>query len=155
MQQFIEKYQEQITGVLSGFDRLVLHGTLPRLNFSFFDPERQVVVARGMEEYGWQNKVLFKHYGDHVRRVSERVKDRSLKPLREADVAFKYVRDTSADKDGLAREIAGKRGITQGPVCVLSVVEPSPTFDYRKSRIVRRTRPCHALYHYQIHPTLG
>jgi len=33
MQQFIEKYRDQITGVLSGFDRLVFRGTLRRLNY--------------------------------------------------------------------------------------------------------------------------
>jgi hypothetical protein len=32
MQQFIEKYKDQITGVLSGFDRLVFRGSLRRLH---------------------------------------------------------------------------------------------------------------------------
>ena len=51
MQQFIAKYQDQIQGVISGFDRLVLRGSLRRLTFQ-----------RGMEEYLWQNHVLFKDY---------------------------------------------------------------------------------------------
>ena len=33
MQQFIEKYGDQITGVLSGFDRLILRGSLRRLKY--------------------------------------------------------------------------------------------------------------------------
>ncbi len=33
MQQFSEKYRERITGVLSGFDRLVFRGSLRRLNY--------------------------------------------------------------------------------------------------------------------------
>jgi hypothetical protein len=32
MQQFIEKYAQQIQGTLSGFDRLILRGSLRRLN---------------------------------------------------------------------------------------------------------------------------
>jgi len=155
MQQFIEKYREQIVGTLSGFDRLVFRGSLRRLNASFFDPSRQVVVAKGMEEYCWQNQILFKNYGDYVRRTSEKLKDRSLQPYRNAGVAIEFVRDTSIDKDQLARGIATKKGIRNGPACVLSTLEPSPTFDYVKSRLVRRTRPCHVLYHYQIHPELG
>ena len=80
MQQFIEKYREQIVGTLSGFDRLGLRGSLRRLNASFFDPTRQVVVAKGMEEYCWQNQIQFKHYGDRVRRTSEKLKSRPLQP---------------------------------------------------------------------------
>ena len=44
--------------------------------------------------------------------------------------------------------MAAERGIRRGPVCVLSALEPCPTFEYVQSRIVRRTRPCHVLYHY-------
>jgi hypothetical protein len=35
MQQFIEKYGEQIQGVVSGFDRLIFHGSLRRLNYGY------------------------------------------------------------------------------------------------------------------------
>jgi len=91
-QQFIEKYREQIVGMLTGFDRLVFRGSLRRLNASFFDRTRQVVVAKGMEEYCWQNQILFKHYGDHVRRTSEKLKSRSLQPYRDAGVTIEFVR---------------------------------------------------------------
>jgi hypothetical protein len=155
MQQFIEKYREQIRGVLSGFDRLVFRGSLRRLNASFLDPTRQVIVAKGMEEYCWQNQVLFKHYADHVRRVSEKLKIRSLQPYRDGGIPIQYLRDNSVDKDQLARQIANSQGVRSGAVCAISALEPSPTFDYVKSRLVRRTRPCHVLYHYQMHPELG
>ena len=36
MQQFIEKYGEQIQGVVSGFDRLVLRGSVRRLNYGYW-----------------------------------------------------------------------------------------------------------------------
>jgi len=155
MQQFIEKYQEQILGVLSGFDRLVFRGSLRRLNASFPDRSRNVIVAKGMEEYCWQNEILFKEYGEHVRRVSERVKSRSLQPFRGNGIPVEFVRDSSVDKDQLARRVAAEQAIGSGAVCAISALEPGPTFDYVKSRIVRRIRPCHVLYHYQIHPQLG
>ena len=40
-------------------------------------------------------------------------------------------------------------------MCALSTLEPSPTFEHRGTRIIRRTRPRHVLYQYQIHPQLG
>ena len=51
--------------------------------------------------------------------------------------------------------MAAERGIRAGPVCVLSVLEPCPTFEYVKSKIVRRKRPCHVLYHYGWDERLG
>ena len=66
MQQFIEKYSEQIQGVVSGFDRLVFRGSLRRLNYGYLNRERGVFVASGMEEYCWQNEILFKDYADRV-----------------------------------------------------------------------------------------
>jgi hypothetical protein len=155
MRQFIEKYREQSVGVLSGFDRLVFRGSPRRLNQSAWDPSRNVMVALGMEQYCWQNHVLFKDYGGHVRRVSERVKNQALKPFRDQNLPVEFVRDNSVSKEELARKIAAQRGVNSGLVCAISALEPSPTFDYVKSRIVRRTRPCHVLYHYQIHPQLG
>jgi hypothetical protein len=38
---------------------------------------------------------------------------------------------------------------------VLSVLEPSPTFEHVGTHIIRRVRPCHVLYCYQMHPALG
>lgn len=45
--------------------------------------------------------------------------------------------------------------MTSGLLCVISTMEPSPTFEHRGTHIIRRTRPCHVLYPYQIHPELG
>ena len=58
MQQFIGKFEKDIQGVLSGFDRVRFRGTLPRLSYS-----------DGMKMYLIQNKILCKHYEDHVKAV--------------------------------------------------------------------------------------
>jgi hypothetical protein len=34
MQQFIDKFENDIQGVLSGFDRVLFRGSLPRLSYS-------------------------------------------------------------------------------------------------------------------------
>jgi hypothetical protein len=53
MQQFIAKFEKEILGVLSGFDRVLFRGLLPRLSYS-----------GGMKLYLIQNKILCKHYED-------------------------------------------------------------------------------------------
>jgi hypothetical protein len=155
MQQFIEKYGDQITGVLSGLDRLVFRAAPRRLNFGYFDKNLKAFVARGMQEYCWQNKLLFKDYQKHVKAVSERVKKASLQPFRKRDLPVVYVSSPAVNKDELARNLAQKRNIESGLVCAISALEPSPTFEHRGTHIIRRTRPCHVLYQYQIHPKVG
>jgi hypothetical protein len=56
---FIAAHQDQITGVLSGFDRLVFRGTL-----------RPIAHAAGMRQYLSRNEILLKSFGSHVEQVS-------------------------------------------------------------------------------------
>lgn len=155
MQQFIEKYRDQITGVLSGFDRLIFRGCLRRLQYGRWDPGLGAMVARGMEEYLWQNQIRFKDYSEHVKRVSEQLKEASLKPFRQQRRPVIFLRSPKVDKEELARSVAAENHISRGLVCAISSLEPSPTFEHRGTHIIRRERPCHVLYHYQIHPQVG
>lgn len=155
MQQFIDKFGEHIDGILSGFDRLILRGTLRRLQYVQPIPGEGGLRARGMEEYLWQNKVLFKDYKAYMEKVSERIKRASTRAVVERGEKPIFQPDPKVDKDAMAREVAKERKITSGLVCIISSMEPSPTFEHRGQYVVRRTRPCHVLYHYQIDPQLG
>lgn len=155
MQQFIEKYREQIQGSLSGFDRLVFRGSLRGLNKGYWSESLQAQVATGMEQYLCENRILFKHYSDHVKQASEQLKRASLRRFQQQHLPVKFLRSPQVNKDELARKVAAEKGIHTGPVCAFSSLEPSPTFEHRGLHIIRRIRPCGVLYHYQIHPELG
>ena len=153
MQQFIEKFRDQIRGVLSGFDRLVFRGSLRRLQYGKWDEQLKASVARGMEEYLWQNQILFKDYAAHVKRASERIKQKSLEPYKQQQRPVIFLRSPSEDKEAKAREVAAEKKIDSGLVCAISSLEPSPTFEHRGTHIIRRMRPCHVLcIIVQIHP---
>src|SRR4051794_9908597 len=155
MQQFIEKFKNDICGVLSGFDRLVLRGSPRRLDQCYFDPGRKIMVAKGMEEYLWQNQIRFKDYGEYVKKVSDRVKKAATRTYEEAGLPVICLRAADADKEECARQVAAERGIHIGPVCMLSALEPCSTFDYVQSKIARRRRPCHVLYQYRVDERFG
>lgn len=155
MQEFINKYRDDINGTLSGFDRLVFRGSLRRLNYGRWDHQLQGFVAQGMEQYLWQNKILFKDYLDHVKSVSQRVKQASVKAFQDLGLAVEYLRSPSVDKDARARQVAASRKQTEGLVCALTTVEPSASFEHRGTHMVRRIRPSQAIYHYQSHPEVG
>jgi hypothetical protein len=155
MQDFINKYRDEIKGVLSGFDRLVFHGSLRGLNYGYFDHKLGSMVAQGMEAYLCQNKILFKDYFDYVKRISREVKQASIGAFEELGLPVPFLRNPSADKEALAREIAREKKVESGLVCALSIVEPGITFEHLGRHIVRRIKPCQAIYHYQINPQLG
>ena len=143
MQQFIDKFEKDIQGVLSGFDRVVFRGTLPRLSY-----------PGGMKLYLIQNKILCKHYEDHVKAVSQKVKKASLAPFQQQGLPVKhvYARD---DKEQIARAVASERGITTGDVCALTTMEMAPTFQHDQTQMAMRPRPCLTVYHYRIDPEFG
>jgi hypothetical protein len=144
MKQFIARFEDQIQGTLSGFDRVVFRGSLRRLTY-----------AEGMKTYLNLNGILCKQYQDHVKQVSQQVKEASLEPFRRLQLPIQHVYDPKQDKDEIARTLASKHGIRQGNVCALTAVEFSPTFQHEKTRMEPRWRPQLVIYHYQIDPQFG
>jgi hypothetical protein len=150
VQQFIAKHQNQIAGVLSGFDRLVLRGTL-----------RSIAYGQGMSQYLWASQVLLKDFGAHVEQVSQRLKAASLAEVVAAGRPVHYLASSTVSKEKIARRIAAEDGITSGPVCVLTCVEPCRSFQIYRNRDTKqlelqpRDRKCLFLYHYAVHPVFG
>src|SRR5438874_6400063 len=148
--QFIAKHQDQISGVLSGFDRLVFRGTL-----------RSMAYATGMNQYLSSNDILLKDFGSHVEHVSQRLKTASLAEAVAARRPVRYLASAALSKEDIARRISAEDGITNGLVCVLTCVEPCRTFEIYRNRETKhvqlqpRVRKCLFLYHYSVHPVFG
>src|SRR5438445_13589118 len=142
MQQFIAKHQDQVSGALSGFDRLVFRGTL-----------RSIAHAAGMNQYLCSNDILLKNFGSHVEQVSQRLKTASLTEAMAARRPVRYLASSALSKQDIARRIAAEDEITHGLVCVLSCVEPCRSFEIYRNRetnhlqLQPRVRKCLFLYH--------
>ncbi len=150
MHRFTTKYADRLVGTLSGFDRLVFRGTLRRLSF-----------VEGLRGYLSARKVLLKEFGAHAQAVTERVKQTCLAAAKAQEVPIKYLTSAATSKEEVARKIARERGVTEGPVCLLTCVEPFVGFDiYRNAaqkrlELVSRYRKCLHCYWYEIHPECG
>jgi hypothetical protein len=150
MTEFTSKYASLIVGALSGFDRLVLRGSL-----------RQIAYPFGMLGYLWANQVPLKGFGAHVNQISGRVKEAALRCMEQAGRAVRYLPSSQDDKEAIARAIAREQKITEGPVCALTCVEPCWGFDIYRNRdtkqldLVQRSRKCLYVYQYWEHPVLG
>jgi len=150
METFLHKYSADVTGVLNGFDRLVLRGTL-----------RKIVYPDGMKGYLHAQGVLLKEFGKHVQRVSTELKEASTGVASENSRQVIYLESSRTSKEAVAREAARKDGVDWGLICVIACVEPCYTFDItsrgdkKKLGLVSRFRKCLHLYHYFIHPLFG
>lgn len=150
MKGFTTKYAHCLAGVLSGFDRLVFRGTLRRLSY-----------VEGLRGYLWERKVLLKEFGAHAQSVTQRVKDAVQTVAHTAQVPIQYLASADTSKEEVARQIARERGVTAGPVCLLTCVEPFFGFDIernaakKKLALVSRYRKCLHYYWYEFHPQCG
>jgi hypothetical protein len=150
MQEFIAKHREEITGVLSGFDRLIFRGT-----------PRSISYPEGMMGYLWAKQVRLTEFGRHVLRVSERLKQACRAKAEALRRPMKHLASAGERKEEVARGIAARERIEEGLVCVLSCVEPCQTFDVyrnretRKLELVSRIRKCLFLCQYWIHREFG
>jgi hypothetical protein len=149
MNNFIARYQDQLSGVLSGFDRLVFRGTLP-LNHE-----------DGMKGYLWAHDLGLKEFGEHAEQISRRVKEASLATITAASRPVQYLNSGKDDKQQLARSIAAADGISRGPICALTAVELCSSYAVRGNRTKRKIelqrsyRKCLFIYQYWMHPVFG
>lgn len=150
MESFIQKYDKDIIGVLNGWDRLMIRGTL-----------RTLAVASGMMNYLFYLGVLLKDFGDFVQRTSVRLKAASLEAAERMERPVKYLVSTRTSKEELARQIAQTDGITEGLICVLTCVEPCMSYSIRRDRPSKKLvlepvlRKCLHLYHYWMDRDFG
>lgn len=148
MKTFLQRFALVVSGVLSGFDRVVFKGRLPQL----YSPE-------GMNCYASANHVLYKDFKVHAKEVTQRVLAASLVGAAKAADRFAYLGSGQASKEEAARAILKRRPTAEGLVAVLQCIEPCWTFDTKsvagRLRIVGEMGKCSALYHYYLHPRFG
>src|SRR3990172_9431267 len=105
MRRFIAKYADKITGVLSGFDRLVFRGTI-----------RQISFVDGLKRLLWKRQVLLKEFGGYAQSLTNRLKEASCRRAKELGRPIQYLPSSRTSKEEVARAIADKDRIREGLV---------------------------------------
>jgi hypothetical protein len=80
MKSFIQKYEKDVMGSLSGFDRLVFRGT-----------RRRLLYPQGMDYCLAFLGVLLKDFASYVLQVTARLKEASLAAARRAGRPIQYL----------------------------------------------------------------
>jgi hypothetical protein len=150
MQRFIQQHADQVTGVLSGFDRLRFRGTL-----------RFLANTKGMFSYLCHIGVLLKNFKAYAQSITQGVRDASERLAETHERPLIYLDSPKVSKEETARQIAERDGVREGLICVFSAVESCFSYDIRrdpqKRRLELRGRPqkCLHYYFYLQHPEFG
>jgi hypothetical protein len=148
MSTFLRRFALVISGVLSGFDRVVFKGRLPQL----YSPE-------GMNCYAAANHVRYKDFKVHAKEITRQVLAASLVEAAKASGRFQYLGSSQVSKEKAARAISQRCPSAEGLVALLQCVEPCWTFDTKslagRLTIAGEMGKCSSLYHYYMHPRFG
>lgn len=150
MERFRARHSDRIIGVLSGFDRILLRGTL-----------RSLCYVQGLDKFLGSQHVLYKDFGAFAERLSNQVKAQAEAVAREHRRPLRYLESGQESKEDIARAIMEKDNIREGLVCVLTCVESCHSFSLRKDRerkllqLVSGQRKCLHIYYYFVDRDFG
>lgn len=143
------RHGDNVSGVISGWDRLRLQGTL-----------RTLYREEGMRGYLWLAGVLWKNFREHVCEVTAHIRYAAEAVAADSGRPVLYLRGPRR-KEALIEEIRQRDRIENGLIAVLSAVEQCRTWFVRGNRAERRLQlalgpgKCIHLYFYLVHPVFG
>ena len=144
------RHRDDVTGVISGFDRLRLQGTLRCL----YHPE---LMAAFLQRAG----VLLRDFKGYVCGVTAQIRAAAETLATAAGRRVHYLRSSAVNKEAFIADLRQRHKIDAGLIAVLSVVEPCRTWFVRGNRETKKLElrlesgRCIHLYFYFIHPQLG
>jgi len=146
----LELYRDKVWGAISGLDRIRFRGTW-----------RWLANESGTKAFLSCFNILLKDYPQWVAKITDQVRDSCQKQAKRLGIEIRYLPSSLEVKEDLARQIAEAHGIEQGPICLLSVVEPcvAPSVkgnrDSKQLELKMSRRKCVWLYYYFNDPQLG
>ena len=146
MDKFIELHASKISGSLSCFDRVFFRGYLP------------IMSGAAMALFLKSQNIGRESLKPFLLEQAARLKDHAQSLCTRTGRPYQYLGQATRKED-MARKMAERDGITEGLVCVLSVVEPCRTsslvWNGRSPYVQSSQRKCLQLYYYFMDRDLG
>jgi hypothetical protein len=111
-QSLTERYDEQIAGVLSCYDRVVITGTLPG-----------VCYADGMTRFLHANGIRIFDYPQFAMKLRDQVRDCAASLAAEAGVTIEHIGKAHIRKEDVVARVLERRGDRPGLVHIISAME--------------------------------
>lgn len=150
MSSFVRKHADKVTGVISGFDRLVFRGFLGRL-----------CRVEEMMCHLSLVSVLLKDFAAYSKKVTDQVVAAAGRQARTESREVIYVESSRTKKEDIARQVMADDKISDGLITVLKCIEPCLTYRVKRCRetksqfLEKRVGKCSFLYFYIADPVFG
>jgi hypothetical protein len=150
MDRFIQQHSQDVIGVLNGWDRLRLRGSMRELSY-----------PKGMMRFLWSLQVLLMNFREYVLGVTSLIQSASKEIAEAANRPFVYLKSSNIVKEKEVEKIRASHPVEEGLVCVLSCVEYCRTYDVlgdpMKKKLVLYMKPtkCRHDYFYFLDPDWG
>jgi len=113
MREFMRKYRQSASTILSGFDRIVFRGIL-----------RSIVYPDGMKKHLSRQDVPRREFGAHVEKATKTLRTASLAQAERLNRPVIYLRSSRTRKETVAKKVLAENPVDFGLLCVISCVEP-------------------------------
>ena len=150
MEKFCDKYDSQIQGVLSTYDRVVIQGTLPGL-----------CHARGMTSVLKAEGIRVFDYPGYALGLRDQVRQNAEAIAKANNLGIEHVNKKGIRKEALVQKVLEKRGTAPGLVHILSAMEACPAYrpwhdkKTHETYLKPNTGKCLHYYFYLIDEKLG
>ena len=112
-----ERYRDNIDGVLSCYDRIVITGTLPQLCF-----------AQGMTAYLYEHGIRIFDYAKFVQPFREQLRQNAQALAKAHNIEIEFVRKHHIRKEDIVKKVLKKRGTAPGLVHIISAMESCTSY---------------------------
>jgi hypothetical protein len=141
MQNFVERHNTKIKGVISCFDRIVLSGTIPGICY-----------AEGMTSLLFKKDIRIFDYTDFVEPLREEIRLNAEKLAEENGLEIDFIRKKNFRKEDRIKDIIKQRGSHTGLVHIFSAMEPctayKPWHNKKTHKTYLKTVPGKCLHYY-------
>ena len=146
-----ERYQDQIAGTLSCYDRMILQGTLPGWCYD-----------KGMTAFFYARQIKIFDYTDFAQKLRDKVRENAERIAQENAIEIEFIRKIDAfRKESRIKDIIKERGEQPGLVHIFSAMEAcmsyKPWHDKKTGKTFLKYDPgkCLHYYFYFIDKTFG
>jgi len=112
-----ERYADQINGVYSCYDRVVIQGTLPVFCY-----------AEGMTSYLYANNIRIFDYAKFAEPLRDELRANAEQIAKDNNLQIEFIRKKNFRKEQRVRKIVEKRGSHSGLVHIFSAMEPCASY---------------------------
>jgi hypothetical protein len=142
LQPLIERYKDDLLGVLSCFDRIVITGTLPGACY-----------AKGMTSYLYSRKIMIFDYAKELADpMRNQLRENAQELAKKHDITIEHINKPGIRKEDVVANVLKERGDAPGLVHIISAMEActsyEPWHDKNTHKTFLRTSTGKCLHYY-------